>query len=308
MKKIIILVFVVSFCVGTSLVPNGIASSVDPRANAYNVVLGERYVESGLVFIVKEMQLGEWVSMDQAQSLSIFSVPVRSNKSSILAIRYDFLNENIRKKVDLHRNFQFTLKDEFGNFYRQFDKPLDYEGVSEFYNKNYPSVYPGERVGQTVFFEAPIESTETLFFSIDARNIGLQTEIVIKLPLKQMVTVDSDFYSRFREAEEKADAQKNQIGPIKIVKPKSGLTVEPGQMVRIEVEIPENSREPDNIFVMIPSYVLKDAELHYQYDVTIPKDQKDSMTVLVIGQWKHGDDEEILSDSIRLKIFDTSAL
>ena len=278
------------------------------QETAAAVLIGDRYDANGLLFIVKEAVLGEWLSMEQTQSLAIFSPPPKE-AAPFLALRYDFINENPQKKVDLSDPFEFTLTDEFGNVYRQLQKPFNYPETTQFLNSSFPSVYPGERYGETVFFEAPIQSSQMLYFHIGTRNIGDEHHVVIKIPRSRVVSVDESFYRRLDVAKKQAADEKNQIGPIKIVRPKNGITVEPGETVHVEVEVPKNSRQPDNIFVMIPEYVLKDSELHYSYDLKVPATQTDKqLTVLVIGQWLLGEKEEILSDSIVLKIVDSSAL
>ena len=229
---------------------------------------------------------------------------------NFLAVTFRFTNSNDTKKVDIAQDFVFGVKDEHGNVYRRCDVPQSFAGPVEIRNKNFPSIYPQEHYQEVIFFEAPIAKSRVLTFTVNARNIGVSKEIVLSLPAEKIENF-SLLLPKSEQPMEKPQLKETaqspvSVGPLRIVSPKSGMKVSPGQTVQIDVEVPSNTPAPDKIFVVISTYTLTDDKVVYHYDVTIPRNEKGTFSVVVIGQWQRGGaQEEILSDTIVLNVVPT---
>lgn len=283
-------------------------TAADPLPEAYDALLNEKYVNNGLGFTVENAKIIAGASNASPQDNAPFAQNVSGEAVPTLAIRYSFTNNNSTKKIDLDEPFEFTLNDEYGNKYHILSRPNTYLEPTAIYTGNFPSVYPGQRIEETVFFEAPIPESRSLFLSIDALNVDIPETIVIKIPTAHMEGREAILLPDGNVAQLAEKKAETQIGPLKIISPVNGASVIPGQTVHLEVGIPNATASPEAIFVVIPSYVLRDDKVIYHYDVTIPEDQNGPLSVVVIGKWHQKESEEILSDSILLNVNTASAL
>ena len=128
------------------------SSSYDPSPRVYDALINEEYVINGLSFVVESAKI---ISTNSAEHSSE-AIPAQPNVSraatAVLAIRHSFVNNNPTKKIDLYEPFQFMLSDEYGNQYRMVARPNDFLEPTAIYAENFPSVYPGQRVVETIFF------------------------------------------------------------------------------------------------------------------------------------------------------------
>lgn len=265
----------------------------------------ERFVQDGLVFEIKEAEIylrgsGLEAFHDLEESSFDDTFP-----SACLAIRYHILNENQTKKLSMEERVDFSLQDEYDNNYSLLTKPDDYPKLTKSYEAGFPSLYPGQSFEEVIFFEAPILESRFLFLTIKAKGLGLNDDVIVKIPTQGIVGFDQLMVSKKEDKhseERKPETETPKIGPLKIVSPAPGAAFTPGEVVHIEVKIPEDSAAPNHLYVVVPTYILEDHQLAFQYDLRIPQDTMGSLAVIVIGHWETPQGEEILSDSIVLNI------
>jgi len=284
------------------------AASLEFLPEAYDVLIAEEYEDNGLVFSVDHAEIISGAS--ESQPPGSFGSKGSGLASAVpaLAIRYRFINDNPTKKINLDNPFLFMLNDEYGNQYRLLPQPAGYTAPTAVYPANFPSVYPGQQVEETVFFEAPIPESRSLFLFVNATNINIPESIVVKISVRKVEGREAMLLPGKDAALSEEEIVKEPVGPLKILSPLNGVSVAPGETVHVEVGVPEKTLSPEAIFVVIPSYVLRDDKIVYHYDVTVPKDQNGPLSVVVIGKWYQGDEEEILSDSILLNVDTAAAL
>lgn len=230
-------------------------------------------------------------------------------EQNVLGVRYVFQNLNETRKIDATNPFVFSLMDEFGNKYRILGQPQDFSPAKNL-PKNFPSVYPQEKIEETVFFEPPVEKSHFLTFTIDARNIGVNKSIAVTIPCDEIVGIRENINDSAQSqiAVASPEKLKPSYAPIRIVRPASGATVAPGERITVEIKIQDNDLEPTSLMLIIPSYVLEDKEFHNTYDLIVPKDQRGDFSLVVIARWGEGENQELTSDSILLNVVKPSLL
>ncbi len=220
-----------------------------------------------------------------------------------LAIRYSFLNDNRMKKIDLVEGFQFLLTDEFHNQYHQLLNPPISFMPDKVTASNFPSIYPGQGVEETIFFEGPVGTSKILKLTVQSPELGLLQPVILEFPTAKILIKDQRAEESARISEENLVEESQTIGPLTIIEPLEGISVVPGETVYVEVEIPEESIAPISIFVIIPSFMFKDENLTYHYEITVPSNQTEFFPIVVIGKWiDEQGEEEILSDSVLVHI------
>jgi hypothetical protein len=213
-----------------------------------------------------------------------------------LAVHFFLQNGNDTKKVDLLDGLTFELEDEFNNHYRQI--PPNAAGLNAMfqvkYPKKFPSLYPQEIYEEVVFFEPPVQSSQELNFIVKVQSIGLLNDIHLRLPLRNAQPRQETLIQK----------PKQQDVAIHIVYPDKRVVLTPGETIHISVRSMPRDRQPESIYVISPFYVLHDTDVVYGYDVTIPKDYKEtSLTIVVVGKWPGAEDEQDMSsDSVTFDV------
>ena len=182
---------------------------------------GEFKTPEGLKFTIREVEIGEW-----AQNAS-------GEQTSAIAITYDLANETENRKIDLTKEPDFTLTDEFNNHYEKVEKPLAYTKPIMIKNKHFPSLYPQENFGSTVFFEAPVKTSQVLNLIINAQDLGLDDLMSFHLPVVRALPLVA------RPVDLPSD------NDLQIVIPKNLRVVTPGEDIPVTVQFTKT--RPDRI-------------------------------------------------------------
>lgn len=227
----------------------------------------------------------------------------------ILGLRYNFVNLNETRKIELVDPFIFQLKDEFGNYYRQVAKPENYTETRDL-PSNFPSVYPNEEMEEIVFFEPPIERSRFLTLSIDAKNVGLRDPVSLQVTTDKIRNPARNVSDASRSAMDVHEETEEHVRsvPVRIVTPSSGAKVAPGERITVQVKFEDEAVRPNMLMLIIPDYVLEDSNAHGTYDLIIPQGQAEDFSLVVIAKWYKGDSEELTSDSVLLNVVDPSVL
>ncbi len=264
-----------------------IQSKVNPDTRPVTVY-NKHFVQNGASFILKSAEI-------------ILTGVDASTPVPVLILGYDISNQNETRKMSLEMPFTFVLEDEFKNIYRSLDKPVEYEGPVSAQEPHFPSLYPGQNFSEMVFFEAPIAESRTLFLTVSNETLGMD-QFVVKLPVKKISGLQEWRAIEDGPVQEEEAAVPVPIGPIEIVAPINGATVAPGESVHIAIRVPDDTVKPDRVYVVVPTYILEDRQLAFEYDLKIPEDGTGLFAITVIGKWDTQQGEEVLSDSIVLNI------
>jgi hypothetical protein len=132
----------------------------------------------GIDFTISRSTTGFWEkSRHHLANDWVSHLPDDNKKLEYIAITYTLTNNNENRKLDLSEGFNFFLQDEFGNTYRRIKKPAGYSAPVILVAKNFPSLYPGESYGETLFFEAPLAKASRVTLLIDANAVGIKDKI-----------------------------------------------------------------------------------------------------------------------------------
>lgn len=240
---------------------------------------GEFKSEAGVRFTIRDVEIGKWIKdADSHESLGI------------IAISYELVNETENRKIDLSNELAFTLTDEFGNQYKQFEKPLDYPRPVTVLNKYFPSFYPEEIFSSTVFFEAPVKSSQVIDLLIDAQNLGVTRQILFHLPVVRA----------FPPVKEQTAVVTDD--DLQLILPPKLKSVKPGDTIPIRVRFAKDF-PPDKILVITPFYIYEDPRAAGQYNLRIPKKQPAGpLTIIVLASWAAGDTEQTASKSFTVLV------
>jgi len=251
-------------------------------------------------FVVTDASIGQWGGRDMlpgGEDADEF-FPATDMKS-MTAVRFSFFNRDETRKIDLVQGFNFFLEDEHGNVYRPLGRPSDYEGATIDCSRNFPSLYPGERYAEVLFFEAPIAKCRYLILSVDANSIGYTSPVEIEIPIDRVKDLRCDC--------SRPDAPAQEPKRLSIISPREGKTVNPGETIAVRVQVTGRAHALNKLVILSPTDVLEDSSLAYGYRVTVPSDHpKGSFTVIVIGQWLEDGEETLLSDLVTLEVVDPS--
>ena len=225
-------------------------------------------------------------------------VDYKAQNQPALAITLEVINHTKTKKISLQEEFQYELTDEFGNTYRLLSVPDHYERPIFFPNKHFPSIYPEEIFSETIFFEVPIEKSETLFLKFDATPLGISNAIQLSLPCFKIGEKEKSVVQELQS--------RNPIdNDLAIILPKNGAAVMPGEIVPLRIKLPADIDPPDRIYILSPDYLFEDTNLSSRYDLRIPPLQKlGPFIVVVMAMWNNDPKEIVISKSFTLKVVD----
>jgi hypothetical protein len=210
------------------------------------------------------------------------SALTESNGVKYIAIDLVLTNENDTKKIDFDQKIEYTLSDEFDNHYRALPKPGSYQSSVQKTPSNFPSIYPGESCGRTLFFEAPVAKAVKLRLSIKPSVGEMPGSLDIEFP---------------------AVAQ-DPVAPsaIEIVSPENGDVLRAGDTFSLHTKV-NASELPYKMIIIAFEETLQDATPSQEdtYNITIPADApKGQASISVIGYWtdpKTGS-QKILSEDV----------
>jgi hypothetical protein len=249
-----------------------------------------QWQKDNLTFTVQQLLVGKFFWVQES-----LPSPAPEQNPLLFAVTIEFFNGNTQRKTDLVESFEFQLVDEFKNQYRVI--PLRENGATIFPKDEIPkSLYPGRKYRKTVFFEAPLNTSKTLTLTIRGNNLSVNEPIVLAIATKYI-----------REWRPRQVARFPSEDDFQVIGPELGAPIFPGAVVHIGVRVPKDVRAPSGVYIISPNYVFEDADLRYQYDVRIPRDQPlGPFVVVVMARWGQTN-EIVLSKSITLQIVDKPA-
>ncbi|MBF0485126.1 MAG: hypothetical protein HQL16_01300 [Candidatus Omnitrophica bacterium] len=273
----------------------------------------ESVTVEGCNFAVQKVEFGKLKPRQHPGPGDLTAEQIDKNDDSLtfIAISYRFINSNENRKLDLKENFRFSLSDEFGNQYRQLKKPDEYARPVLFVSKNFPSIYPGETYGETLFFEAPIDQASVLKLGVEASAIGNSQPVELKIFLKGLRRLDTK--KKITKPLPLPESKSLAEGPlgIKIAFPEQGHIFNPGDLIHLKVLV-SGPNIPKRIIVDALEHTLEDnvPARENVYDIVIPSNQASGQISLsVIGQWpEEPTDLKVASDSILVNIRENSLL
>ena len=218
----------------------------------------------GLSFTVKDAALG---GTDAVRYISVD-----------LAI----YNETDTQKIDFEEALNGALADEFNNHYRAVTKPSDYKGMEESKPPRFPSLYPGESYGKTLFFEAPVVKAKTLKLDVRSPVKGMPDPVKIEFTAPRNYPPVTSI--------------------IEIAEPEDGAVVMAGDVFRLSVET-NADKVPQNILIVAFGKTLEDKAPSEKndYDIVIPGETPvGESSISVIAHWTdpRSGHKEILSRNV----------
>lgn len=215
-------------------------------------------------------------------------VPEGDRKPGYLALVYQLTNHDDKKKLSLEGDLTFRVVDEFGNEYRQLPHIPDGEPQDKkVLPSGFPSIYPGETYGETLFFEKPVAKANNLVFFINAEALGIAS--VVRIPLDLNPGMDRE---------------------IEIVNPLEGAVLEQGQVARLNVRI-TGGIAPKRIIVLgfQQTYADENPALENVYDINIPTDYPVGPEIInIIAQWRPEHDSLMRSSYVNVTVKDALPL
>lgn len=212
------------------------------------------------------------------------------NKPPSLTLDLIIYNATETRKIDITRNLNILLLDEFGNQYHclttnNFDKINDANSIQ--------SLYPQQSYISHLAFEMPIAQAVKFILKLNSNLSGREDGTIVEIPFNM--------------------PQNDNTISISIKSPDNGSTVETGTLVHLSVAIMSN-RLPDGIIINAFDYTYEDSSptMNNIYDLNIPTDKRiiGTQSISVIAKWKEnpGNNIETASDSILLHVHDSSSV
>lgn len=258
----------------------------------------------GIDFAISRSITGFWEkSRHHLANDWVRHLPDDNKKLEYIAITYTLTNKNENRKLDLGEGFEFFLQDEFGNTYRRIKKPTGYSEPIIQVAKNFPSLYPGESYGETLFFEAPLAKASRVTLIIDANAVGIKEKISLavnshqqpSLPPNKVASIQPDLTAQPAQIVQQSSSQEPVVVspvqesrcPLTITSPENGATLDVTRPVRIQVSV-EREQIPDHILITGPGFSASDPspKNNNTYDFMIPAGQPAGIQVInVAAEW-----------------------
>ncbi|MBF0121792.1 MAG: hypothetical protein HQL21_00105 [Candidatus Omnitrophica bacterium] len=209
-------------------------------------------------------------------------------KQPYLVVQYQFTNNDEKKKLSVNQALPCKIVDEFSNEYRQLTEPPSGEAQGgRILPNSFPSIYPGETYGETLFFEKPVARANQLRFIIDASPLGIRTTVQIPLKLNPDI-----------------------VNGVEIRSPLDGSILDQGEVVHLDVRI-TGGVTPKRVIVLAfgQTYSDDNPSLENVYDINIPPDQTLGPEIInVIAQWRPEHDSLTRSSYINVTVTDALPL
>jgi hypothetical protein len=252
----------------------------------------EKVTVDGLTFNVEKVAYGQWA---KPRHHLVNDMVAHTNDEEgplgYIAISYILTNTNSTKKIDLDGKFDYRLFDDFGNRYRPMRKPENYNSSVLIVSKNFPSLFPGEKYGETLFFEAPIDTAKNLKLSINIERIRLSRPVELTITPEGKSEKQPHATDLVNTAAQVSEAQPAEGPAIKISSPLPGIILHQGESVPVKVEYP-GQLLPKKIIVIALDNTFEDNSPRKEgiYNINVPSDQApETYIVNVIAQWPNGD-------------------
>ena len=214
--------------------------------------------------------------------------PEGDKKPSYLIVKYQLTNNDDKKKLSVDKDLPCQIVDEFGNEYRRLtDVPAGERPNGRILPNSFPSIYPGETYGETLFFEKPVSRANEMRFIIDASPLGIRTKVQIPLKLNPDI-----------------------VNGVEIRNPLEGSILDQGEVVHLDIRI-TGGIVPKRVIVMAfgQTYSDDNPALENVYDINIPPDQPLGPEIInVIAQWRPEHDSLTRSSYINVTIKDALPL
>ena len=166
-------------------------------------------------------------------------------------------------------------------------------------SKNFPSLYPGEQYGETLFFEAPIAKARTLKLLIASQSLKLSRPVELVFERDQIpeqgpgpepVSARETSAQTIQPASSFPEPVLSGPFEIKIVSPDPGVVWDQGQSARVEVTV-SGRQLPKNIILIALNNTYNDPspKTNNVYDINVPLDQTPGEYLInLIAQWPDG--------------------
>ena len=258
----------------------------------------------GLVFTVDKVSYGTWTKPRHHMVNDMVDHVNESDTTlSYIAISYTLTNNNDSKKIDLDGKFSYKLFDNLENRYRPMRKPADYNSSVLIVSKNFPSLFPGETYGETLFFEAPISTAKSVKLTIDMEKTKLSQPVeIVFVPqtlLEQRVPAEPVIQPAVpRSKQSQITTPKTNSGEsapsgpgIKITSPLPGICLKQGESSHMRV-VSESGQLPKKLIIISLDNTFVDPAPTKDsvYDLNVPPDQAPgAYMVNIIAEWSNGD-------------------
>lgn len=248
----------------------------------------------GISFNITKVSYGQWVRPRQHLVNDMVDHLGNDGETlSFIAVSYTIENGTPSRKIDLDGKFSYKLTDEFGNRYRALKKPDNFKDSVLAVSKNFPSLYPGETFGETLFFEAPVGNANVLKLLVASDELKLSGPVELFIQRSSSsAAVRPDQKQTLSTEAETAPSLSSIPGSsaIKIAYPDSGVVWDQGQSGRVQVAI-QGAVIPRNIMLVALDKNFNDQapKPTNVYDINVPVDQSPGDYMLnVIAQWPDG--------------------
>jgi hypothetical protein len=221
-----------------------------------------------------------------------------------LSVAYYFTNNNEDQKIDFSGNLKFTLTDEFGNKYRALGKPDDYSRPALFTPRNFPSIYPGERYGETLFFEPPLAKASLLNLKIEAPFIGPGGSVDLTVDLEGLRRPKETAPAGNKEAGFFSPPPHGQSAAVKIAFPEPGHVYQQGDLIHLKTVV-SGPDTPKRMILTAFEHTLEDNNPGKEnfYDIVVPAEAPPGNFIInVIAQWPDDSFHEVSSDNVMVLI------
>jgi hypothetical protein len=225
-----------------------------------------------------------------------------TDQPSYIAVSYEITNTITTKKLNLEGNRELLLIDEFGNEYRQINRPEKFNGPVIKPPKSFPSLYPGERYTETVFFEPPIAAAKGLKLIVNAKSLRMDKPAELFIDISDRASL-------------RTSGNKSIIPSsvdLRIVDPQNGTILNQGDVIHIRV-MASGDKPPKKIIVVALNTYFEDKSPAFEnvYDLNVPLEQEPGNYVInVIANWagSRSDNNITLSDTLSIDIKETVPL
>ena len=265
-------------------------------------------VIDGISFSIDKVSFGQWSKpRHHLVNDMVNHIDQDGERLQFIAITYTLTNTNEAKKIDLDGKSTYRLIDDHGNRYRVIKRPSDFKDPVLIVSKNFPSLYPGEKFGETLFFEAPVSAAKALKLGINWENLRLSKPAELTIPLNK-----NDAPTAVIKQLEPNDPNEPQgasaiAQDIQIISPKPGAVWDQGQSTSIQVaSLGEGI--PRKIIVIALDNTFQDLKpkKNNVYDINVPFDQPPgAYTINIIAEWSNG---EISSTVLTFYVKDAAPL
>jgi hypothetical protein len=275
----------------------------------------------GLSFNVQSVSYGKWSKPRHHMVNDMVKHDSEADETlSYIAVAYVMTNTNDTRKIDLDGKFDYKLFDDFGNRYRPMRKPEDYNAAVLTVSKNFPSLFPGEKYGETLFFEAPISTAKEIKLTINLERMQLSKPVELVFSTEALPG-DAPYPQEFVSFKDRTPIKQKSFSPhqslpapvatpvaapqpqveltdkviegpkIIISSPLRGTILKQGESVHVRVES-LSEQVPKRLIIIALDNTFDDVapKKSSVYDINVPSDQAPGAYMInVIADWPKGE-------------------